>query len=265
MNAITPRPVGENVLRVLYDGVICDGRTLKITEQLDRYDYVAVNKVLEAVGGEWNRKAKAHLFPIDAADALDPVLLTGTITYPQDYGFFETPAPIVARLIEAAGIQLGMKVLEPSAGTGNIAVEALRCTPWVDCVELQPDKAATLRQRLAKQSPTAFCVVTTGDFLATTPGDLGTRYDRVVMNPPFARQADIQHVRHALTFLKPGGRLVAVMAAGVEFRLDRNAQFLRAVVGYSGGSIERLPERSFRESGTDVNTCLVTIHNTETA
>jgi hypothetical protein len=37
------------------------------------------------------------------------------------------------------------------------------------------------------------------------------------------------------------------------------------VVGYSGGSIERLPERSFRDSGTDVNTCLVTIHNTETA
>jgi 16S rRNA G1207 methylase RsmC len=35
------------------------------------------------------------------------------------------------------------------------------------------------------------------------------------MNPPFARQADIHHVNHALKFLKPDGLLVSVMSAGV--------------------------------------------------
>ncbi len=33
------------------------------------------------------------------------------------------------------------------------------------------------------------------------------------MNPPFSRQQDIRHVMHAAKFLKPGGRLVAVMGA----------------------------------------------------
>ena len=49
---------------------------------------------------------------------------------------FPTPAPLVERMIEAAGLEPGMTVLEPSAGTGAIAgpVHALGCN--VDCVEL---------------------------------------------------------------------------------------------------------------------------------
>jgi hypothetical protein len=44
-------------------------------------------------------------------------------------------------------------------------------------------------------------------------GELG-KFDRVVMNPPFDHGADIKHVEHARKFLKPGGRLVAVVANG---------------------------------------------------
>jgi 16S rRNA G1207 methylase RsmC len=51
------------------------------------------------------------------------------------------------------------------------------------------------------------------DFLALSEG-LG-QFDRIVMNPPFDHDTDIDHIRHAYRMLKPGGRLVAICANGV--------------------------------------------------
>ncbi len=85
-------------------------------------------------------------------------------------------------------------------------------------------------------------------------------YDRVIMNPPFADKADIAHIRHALGFLRPGGILVSVMSAGVQFREDRTTAAFRELVTSSGGEITALPDGSFAESGTDVRTVLVTIY-----
>ena len=38
------------------------------------------------------------------------------------------------------------------------------------------------------------------------------KYDRILMNPPFEKLQDIDHVRHCFDQLKEGGVLVAVMA-----------------------------------------------------
>src|SRR4051794_285291 len=40
------------------------------------------------------------------------------------------------------------------------------------------------------------------------------KFDRIVMNPPFDHGSDIEHIRHAMKYLKPGGRLVAICANG---------------------------------------------------
>ncbi|MGH3710404.1 MAG: hypothetical protein ACRDRQ_20370 [Pseudonocardiaceae bacterium] len=103
--------------------------------------------------------------------------------------------------------------------------------------------------------------VLTADFLELHPAQTGL-FDRIVMNPPFGGRADIEHVHHALDFLKPGGRLVAVVGAGVEFREDRNTANLRAKVEAAGGRIYPLPAGSFAASGTQANTCLITITQT---
>ena len=55
------------------------------------------------------------------------------------------------------------------------------------------------------------------DFLSRLPHG---SYDRVVMNPPFDLERDIDHVMHAMEFLKPDGLLVAIMSAGTEWRGD---------------------------------------------
>ena len=234
---------------ILYNATV-DGNTVTLPGQLDRDMYVKVDKVLKAAGGQWNRKARAHLFPDPAAPILDALLSDGKVTTAQDEGWFPTPAPVVTRLIMAADLEPRMEVLEPSAGEGAIArpVASWGCT--VDCIELNPKRADVLRAA-------GFARWVAGcDFLTVTPH---RAYDRVLMNPPFAGKADIAHVRHAAGFLRPGGLLIAVMAAGIEFREDRQTADFRDLVGQSGGRIITLPNGSFRESGTGVGTVLVAI------
>lgn len=241
----------ENEVLTVLSRAATQGNALTLVGQLDRRLYDRTNKVLEAAGGKWNRKAKAHLFDGDAADAIEQIILTGEITIPQDFGYFPTPEPIVARLIELAEIEPGMTVLEPSAGQGNIA-KAVADIAEVDCVELlQKNVEALLAGEFARD-------VIMSDFLALVPAPT---YDRVVMNPPFARQDDIRHVTHAMRFLKDGGRLVSVMAASILFRDNRLTADFRALIDERGGDIEECPEGAFRSSGTMVRTVIVTIPN----
>jgi predicted RNA methylase len=243
--------IPSNVLEVL-DRAQTDGPRLTLTGTLDRKLYTATAKVLEAAGGKWNRRERAHLFDRDAADAIEGMLLTGEIvSAKQQFGYFPTPPEIVRQLLDHAGVQPGMRVLEPSAGRGAIALAAASAGALVDCVELQADHAEAIRD--AHHPDVAVLVA---DFLTTSPQPV---YDRVVMNPPFARQADIAHVQHAWQALKPGGLLVAVMSTGVTFRQTATAVAFRARLDELGGSLHPLPEGAFKESGTDVNTVIAVL------
>jgi hypothetical protein len=182
--------IGNDVLTVLSNAEI-SGNALKLTGQLDRALYIKTNEILEAAGGKWNRKAKAHLFDGDANEIIEQIILTGEITKPQDFGYFPTPEPVVTELIELAEIKPGMRVLEPSAGQGNIAKEIAKITD-VDCVELLPENVKKL---LELKLPGTVLMT---DFLQLEPQPI---YDRIVMNPPFAKQDDIRHATHALKFL----------------------------------------------------------------
>src|SRR3546814_16691239 len=66
----------------------------------------------------------------------------------------------------------------------------------VTCVELQPGFAHELRVIHG------FADAIEGDFLALDPAHYAP-FDAVIMNPPFDRGRDCDHVRHALAFLKP--------------------------------------------------------------
>lgn len=243
--------VSTDVLQVL-DRAQTDGPRLILTGTLDRKLYLDTDKVLKAAGGKWNRKERAHLFDSDAADAIEQIILTGQVTSAkQQFGYFPTPAPIVQQLIEHAAIEPGMRVLEPSAGRGAIALAAVRAGAVVDCVEIQPEHANALAAERERN-----ITVLVEDFLATDPRPV---YDRVVMNPPFARQADITHVKHAWQALKPGGRLVAVMSAGITFRQTSAAVAFRSRLEVLGGVLHPLPEGAFKESGTGVNTVIAVL------
>lgn len=246
--------IPAEVLAVLEQRTEIDGLQLVLTgPRMDPRLYQRVNEVLEAVGGRWTKNANAHLFPVDAAEAIAPVLATGQVVTLRekrtDAQYFPTPAPVVERLVELAQLKPGMLVLEPSAGSGAIATAAASRGATVDCIERDPGYAAVLIDTGTAHH------VQVADFLAVPAQP---QYDRVVMNPPFTRGTDVAHVEHALRFLKPDGLLVSVMSWAVAYQSRGTAKF-RALVEQRGGTVEAVPAKAFAKSGTDVDTVLVTI------
>ena len=174
-------------------------------------------------------------------DAMRQTLKAGVqvVSAPQ---LFPTPPDLAKRMVEIAEIELGQRVLEPSVGTGNLW-EAIRATQHGEIVGVEINRS--LAERISALGWDVRCA----DFL-TLNGELG-KFDRIVMNPPFANGQDIAHIKHALTMLKPGGRLVALCANGPKQREE----------------LEPLTEQwidlepgTFKESGTMVNAAMVVIN-----
>lgn len=166
--------------------------------------------------------------------------------------FFPTPAAVVEQMIAAAQLKPGLDVLEPSAGEGAIA-SAIMASGFglvPDCVEVDPDRADTLRDLLPPGAVIAM------DFLSM---HAEPEYDRILMNPPFGKGAGIQHVIHALRFLKPGGRLVCILGIGMEYREDGPTRHLRGLMEAWDATTTRLPSGSFRPSGTNVEAVMIAV------
>ena len=242
--------IDESILAIL-SRVTIEGNQIFLTcGQLDRKQYEAVNKVLDNIGGKWNRKSKSHVFKEDPTDRLELVLLTGEITPPKKNGYFPTPKPVVSQLIAIAEVKPGMTVLEPSAGQGSISDVLYDMGCLVFMIENLPDNWSALEKKgkgllLAQM-----------DFMEYEPT---MQFDRVIMNPPFERQQDIDHVTRAWGFLKPGGRLVSIMSAGVKFRENKKTLEFRKLIDDFGWFAADLPEGSFKISGTAVNTVIVVL------
>jgi len=252
--------IPDNIINILAAATIT-GNVLALNGQLDPKDYIDVNKVLDALGGKWNRKAQGHVFPDDVSEMIEQVIQTGEYTRTkQDFGQFDTPEVLATDAAEMADITAGMRVLEPSAGIGNLALAAIELGAIVRTIEIDPARAAELTIRLSKSklpaAPGADGIF--GDFLAIEPE---ATFDRVLMNPPFAKQDDIKHVLHAFKFLKPGGKLVAIMSAGTKFRENTAARDFRSFVAARKGTITDLPDGSFLYSGTAVRTVVVTMES----
>ena len=156
----------------------------------------------------------------------------------KDLQYYPTPAALAERIVGNLYIRKGDRVLEPSCGCGRL-LDAL-CAAGADVlgIEVDPGRAAEAR---AKGH-----AVQCANFLETVPtGD----FDHVVMNPPFWGKLYARHVEHALRYLKPGGTLTAILPATA--RYDH---------GLLDGSWQDLPVGSFSESGTNVNTVVLTMH-----
>ena len=238
--------LAPDVREVLAQSAI-DATSLTLPGQLDRKLYEKVKKVIEAAGGTWNRKAGTHVFTSDPRERLGLALDTGGLVDERKaLQQFFTPPELASAM--ADDVAPNERVLEPSAGDGAIAASARCRTRHVTCVELDTVLARSLAARGYE--------VIMGDFLMLKPDPM---YHVVLMNPPFADGQEVDHVTHAMAFVRPGGRLRAVMSAGVRYRDDKKTRALRGVIECSNGSsIEPLPEGTFLAAGTAVHTVLLT-------
>ena len=250
----------EDVRRILQQSIIT-ATTAVLPAQLDRPTYEAVNKVLLAAGGKWNRHAKAHLFTTDPRQALGLAVDTGTIVDTKKaLQQFYTPPDLATRMVALADLHAGDRVLEPSAGTGQLlgAITHGETPVTVIAIEINQQAGDLLR---AQRDTGAYqqATICTADFLTCTVEEYGL-FDVVVMNPPFAKGQDVQHVTHALTFLKPGGRLVAVMSAMAGQRAtNADKAFMALLESQEHYRCEALPAGTFHDSGTEVHTKLLCV------
>ncbi|AVB76078.1 zincin-like metallopeptidase domain-containing protein [Methanococcus maripaludis] len=164
-------------------------------------------------------------------------------------GFFPTPKEIIKDMIDKAEIKENDSILEPSAGKGDIA-EVINEETGIkaDCIEINP----TLQTILNKKG---FETVES-NFL-----EFNGKYDKIIMNPPFEKGQDIEHVTHAYNLLNNGGKLVSIMSNSVTFRNDKKYMEFREFLKENNGYIEELPEGSFKKSfnSTGVKTIMVVI------
>jgi hypothetical protein len=73
----------------------------------------------------------------------------------------------------------------------------------------------------------------------------------VVMNPPFAGKHYAKHVRHAMQWLEPGGKIYAILPA--------TARYDHGLLDDLDPSWRDLPVGAFAESGTNIATTICTI------
>lgn len=139
-------------------------------------------------------------------------------------------------MIEAARIEPGHTVLEPSAGKGDI-LDMLRAD-FGDQVHIS---AVEINRTLQDVLEAKGHEVEFADFL-----EHRGRCDRIVMNPPFEHGQDIDHVRRAYDCLRPFGRLASVMSEGPFFRTDKKAEAFRVWLQGVDGTSEQLPEHAFK-------------------
>jgi len=257
--------IDDDVAEVIREATVVEN-TIRLQDGLNRKLYLRVDKAIKLLGGKWNKKAKTHDFPSAAAVAelMEGISAGKILDRKQTFQFFETPAPLAARMVQIAEIGPDMEVLEPSAGRGAIVRAILDAAPpelFLAMIDIDPqykDHWADLVKGVPAQ------LIDGVDFLEYSgKNGIGTQYDRILMNPPFTGGQDIDHVRHAYDLLKPKGRLVAIMSSGAFDRSDAKAKsfqsWLDAEDGVYVAANEKLPRGTFKESGTDVAARLIVL------
>lgn len=175
---------------------------------------------------------------------------------------FSTPPAIAFLLVYLLNLNKCEQVLEPSAGTGNLAV-------WTSGgkIKTHTNEIDSRRRLLLEQigfAPTAFNAEFINDFL---PPDISP--DCVLMNPPFSSSGGrtknnsskfgFRHARSALERLKKGGKFGVILgeAAGLDTKTGND--FWRNLSDrIEVKSIIKINGREYHKNGTRVDINLIT-------
>ena len=162
---------------------------------------------------------------------------------------FSTPPALAALAVLAAQVRPGDKVLEPSAGTGLMAIIAEACGATLELNEIAPHRSALLDGLFPAASRTRHDAAHLKDTLPSSGS-----FQAVIANPPFQRLEG--HLHAAIDCLAEGGRLSAI----VPTRLFEDAGAMQALS--RRGRVVALiafPPRAYAKHGTSVETGLLVL------
>ena len=169
----------------------------------------------------------------------------------QDYQFFETPDDVADWLVMlAGGIHEDDTVLEPSAGRGALIKAIHRACPsvMVECYELMPENREFLHTL-------DNVILLDEDFTKDSVGS----YTKIIANPPFSGNQDIEHVRLMYERLEEGGTLAAITGPHWKIGTEKKCEEFRTWLNSVGGKTFEIGAGKFKESGTTIATIAVVI------
>lgn len=169
-------------------------------------------------------------------------------------GYFPTPLAVVSKMLEYVPPNV-TRILEPSAGKGNIADVLRQSFPnaVIEVAEIHPLLAEILQEKGYTLVANNFFDIQSGN------------YDAIVMNPPFGNLQEVDHIRHAVELVRPGGVVVTLLPPSALFQDTQKAIAFREWLGNFNYYVEELPDGSFLESDrkTGVKVYLLVIEKPE--
>jgi phospholipid N-methyltransferase len=229
-----------------------DGNVVKLPNvQLERKLYQDVAKSLNLIGGKWvGGKTFGFVFNSDPTDLLNQISNGEKRNLKKEYQFFETPSELADKLVNLADLKENDIVLEPSAGQGAIIEAILRKN--IDCqvlaIELMEANSLILNKKGFHHE--------VGDFLMIPNQPV---YDKIIANPPFTANQDIDHVKHMYELLKCGGKLVSIASEHWKNSNNKKETEFRNWLSEVNANIENIPRGAFKTSGTSVGGVIITI------
>lgn len=211
-------------------------------------NYQEVRKALLNAGAKY--KKNTFIFNSDAQPFIDRLCSGESVNIKKEFQFFPTPDHLADKLVELAEINSFDDVLEPSAGQGAIvkAIQRSRNSMTVYGCEIMPENCQVLDQIQGFE-------LLGHDFIT----ECDTQFDRIIANPPFSKNQDIDHIRKMYDCLNPGGRIVTIASNHWQHSNNKKETAFRDWIEEVGVDLIPIESGEFKASETMVSTCILVI------
>ena len=165
-------------------------------------------------------------------------------------------------------IKKGDIILEPSAGQGAIIDSILKKHKknFIFYCEKMDTNLMILHNKYSELENVYRLRPLNDDFLEMDeefvdfPGDTGKmKYHKIIANPPFSKNQDIDHIYKMYDCLKEGGRIVTISSTHWKTSYNKKEVDFRGWLNEVEAKIEKIPSGTFKESGTMVESCIIII------
>lgn len=282
-------------LEIICLGMIPNGNRLDIPKNVFIANYKAVKEIMLNFEGKYSKNG--FVFPYPGEDVLSRIRKKETLNLKKKFQFFATPSAIGRMLCEMTiptDFKGSIRFCEPSCGQGGIIDEILKYVAEHDLsldsitgIEFMKENYDVLNRKYPVNQK---IILHEMDFLKFD--EFINRYDFVIANPPFAKGQDIDHVMKMYDICKPTGTVTSIMSTGWMYHTGKKQTAFRRWLGFTdddsfdlkqlskgdsdyegfrtlkNGNIERIAIKSlsggeFKESGTNVTTCIVQIRKND--
>jgi type I restriction-modification system DNA methylase subunit len=221
--------------------------------QLDRKLYQDVAKSLELIGGKWKGgKIGGFIFPHDPTELLAQISNGESRNLKKESQSFFTPSSLADRMAEMLDINEECTIYDPSAGHGALLEAVLRIDSNADISysENNPLHLIVLIDKF-KINPVS------EDFFNISDEH---KFDRIIANPPFSNNQDIDHIHKMYSCLKSKGKLVTLSSAHWVFSNNQKEILFRKWLKVVDAWVDTIPAGTFKESGTMIETRIIVIN-----